>query len=70
MDIWQDFTRYEIRQLVFDYARRSGKRHREAWHDLYDAYVKQGGTVPDAKNKLKAFDGTALEGLLTVAKTI
>ena len=44
--------------------------YRSAWHRLYDAYIDQGGTVPDAKNKLQTFDGTALERLLTVAKTM
>ena len=70
MDMWQDFMREEIRRLVFDYSRQSGKTCRESWHVLYDAYVERGGTLPDAKNKLKAFDVTALEAVLTVAKTI
>ncbi len=70
MDIWSDFTRNEIRQLISGHARRSGTPHREVWHLLYDAYAEQGGTVPEAKNKLQAFDCTALERLLKVAKTL
>lgn len=70
MNIWQDFMRDEIRQLVNGYARRNGMPHREAWHVLYDRYADQGGVVPTTKNKLQAFEEPALERLLTVAKTI
>ena len=70
MDDWQEFMRSEVRQLVNAYAKRNGTDHRTAWHHLYDAYAGQVGTVPEAKNKLQAFEGPALERLLTVAKTI
>jgi hypothetical protein len=70
MNVWQEFLRAEVRERVNAYAKRSGTDHRAAWHHLYDAYIEQGGTVPDAKNKLQTFDGTALERLLTVAKTM
>jgi len=70
MNAWQEFLRGEVRQRVNAYAKRSGIDHRTAWHHLYDVYQEQGGTVPDAKSKLQAFEGMALELLLTVAKTI
>ena len=70
MNVWQEFLRGEVRQHVNAYAKRSGTDHRTAWHRLYDAYTDQGGTVPDAKNKLQTFDGSALERLLTVAESL
>lgn len=70
MNVWQEFLRDEVRQRVNAYAKRSGTDHRTAWHHLYDSYTDQGGTVPDSKNKLQSFEGTALERLLTVAKTM
>ena len=70
MNAWDEFLRAEVRQRVNAYAKRSGTDHRSAWHHLYNAYTDQGGSVPDAKNKLQAFDQTALEKLLTVAEAL
>jgi hypothetical protein len=70
MDEWQEFMRGEVRLLVNAYAKRNGTDHRTAWHHLYDLFTEQGGTVPDAKNKLQAFEGPALDLLLTLARTI
>jgi hypothetical protein len=70
MNVWQEFLRAEVRERVNAYTKRSGANHGTAWHHLYDAYKDQGRTVPDVKNKLQSSDGTALERLLTVAKTM
>lgn len=70
MEPWNEFVREQIRHQVNAYAKSNDTDHRTAWHHLYGMYADQGGVIPDAKNKLQAFEGPALERLLAVAKTI